>query len=194
MRRLVRTTAVLALTAGLVVGCTSDDDPPAGDATTDDAIITDREPDNPEFTPGEEGSPEPVPGEDGATTALSTAADELGGVAFAVDRSDDDGEELWEVSVAVGDEDVEVFVSLDGNAVVREGDRESLDDEDRSELDRVSVSAPEAATTAVAETGGSVEEVDLDEDDGTLVWDIEMRTTDGATTDVRVDATTGELL
>lgn len=194
MRRPVRITAVLALTTGLVVGCTSGDDPPADDATTSEGIVTDREPDNPEFSPGEDQSPEPLPGEDGAARALSTASEELGGVAFAVDRTDDDGEELWEVSVAVGDEDVEVFVSMDGNAVVREGERESLDDEDRRELDQVSITAAQAATTAATEAGASVEEVDLDEDGGTLAWDIELLTTDGATTEVRVDAVTGEVL
>src|SRR5690606_28388601 len=123
MRRPVRVTAAVALTAFLVAGCTSEDDPPADGGTTSEGIVTDREPDNPEFSPGEEASPEPVPGEDGAANALSTAAEELGGVAFAVDRSDDDGEDLWEVSVAVGDEDVEVHVSIDGNEIVHEGER-----------------------------------------------------------------------
>lgn len=194
MRPSVRVTAIVALTTGFVVGCTSDDDPPADSGTTSDGIVTDREPDNPEFSPGEEESPEPVPGEDGAANALSTAAEELGGLAFAVDRSDDDGEELWEVSVAVGDEDVEVHVSLDGNAVVHEGEREPLEDEDRQRLEAASISASEAATTAATEVGAAVEEVDLNEHLGTVVWDVELLTTDGATTEVRVDATTGEVL
>ncbi|MCM3661267.1 PepSY domain-containing protein [Georgenia satyanarayanai] len=194
MRRSVRVSAILALTTGFVVGCTSDDDPPADGGATSEGIVTDREPDNPEFSPGEDQSPEPVPGEDGAVNALSTAAEELGGQAFAVDRSDDDGEDLWEVSVAVGDEDVEVHVSADGNEIVREGEREPLEDEDRQRLDAASISASEAAITAATEMSAAVEEVDLDEHLGTVVWDVELRSTDGATTEVRVDATTGEVL
>ncbi len=190
----MRVSAILALTTGFVVGCTSDDDPPADDGTTSEGIVTDREPDNPDFSPGEDESPEPVPGEDGAANALSTAAEELGGQAFAVDRSDDDGEELWEVSVAVGDEDVEVHVSADGNEVVHEGERESLDDEDRQRLDAASISASEAAITAATERSAAVEEVDLNEHLGTVVWDVELLSTDGVTTEVRVDATTGEVL
>ncbi|MBD8062830.1 PepSY domain-containing protein [Oceanitalea stevensii] len=194
MRRSVRVTAIAALTAGFVVGCTSADDPPADEGTTSDGIVTDREPDNPEFSPGEEESPEPVPGEDGAANALSTAAEELGGQAFSVDRSDDDGEELWQVSVAVGDEEVEVHVSVDGNEIVHEGEREPLEDEDRRRLEEASISAAEAATTAATEMSAAVEEVDLNEHLGTVVWDVELLSTDGAMTEVRVDATTGEVL
>ncbi|WP_324650333.1 PepSY domain-containing protein [Georgenia sp. H159] len=194
MRHGTRVCAILALTTGLVVGCTSADDAPEDAAPTSEGIVTDREPDNPEMTPGEDQSPLPIPGEDGAANALSTAAEELDGQAFEVDRSDDDGEELWQVSVAVGQEQVEVYVSPDGNAVVREGETEDLDDEDRRLLDEVAVGASEAALTAAQEMGGTVEELDLDEDDGTVVWDVELRTTDGASTDVRVDAVTGEVL
>ncbi|PYF97845.1 Peptidase propeptide and YPEB domain-containing protein [Georgenia satyanarayanai] len=193
MRRSVRVTAVVALTTGFVVGCTSED-PPADEGTTSDGIVTDREPDNPEFSPGEEESPEPLPGEDGAANALSAAAEELGGQSFAVERNDDDGEELWEVSVAVGDDDIEVHVSVDGNEIVHEGEREPLEDEDRRRLEGASISAAEAATTAATEMSATVEEVDLNEHLGTVVWDVELLTTDGATTEVRVDATTGEVL
>lgn len=194
MRHGTRVCAILALTTGLVVGCTSADDPPEDSSPTSEGIVTDREPDNPELTPGEDESPLPIPGEDGAARALSTAAEELGGQSFAVDPSDDDGEELWEVSVAVGQEHVEVYVSLDGNAVVREGETEGLDDDDQRRLDAVSIAAAEAALTAAQETGGTVEEVELDDENGTVVWDIEVRSTDGASIDVRVDAVTGEVL
>lgn len=194
MRHPIRVTATLALTAGLVVGCTSAEDAPDDANTTAEEVVTDLEPDNPELTPGEEESPEPVPGEDGAANALSVAAEELGGQAIEIDRSDDGGEELWQVTVAVEDEAVEVYVSLDGNAVVREGESEPLDDEDRRRLDELAISASEAATTAVSELAASVEEVDLTDENGVVVWDIELRTTDGASTDVLVDAVTGEVL
>lgn len=194
MRHPVRVAAIAGLTAGLVVACTSADDPPEPAATTSEEVVTDREPDNPEISPGDDASPEPIPGEDGAARALSTAADTLGGQAFEIDRTDDDGEELWEVTVAVGDEQVDALVSLDGNALVREGEREPLEDEDGRRLEEASTTASEAATTAVQDLGASVEELELTDEGGSVVWDIELRTTDGATTEARVDAVTGEVL
>lgn len=194
MRHPVRVAAIVGLTAGLVVGCTSADDPAEPDGAASEDVVTDREPDNPEISPGDDASPEPIPGEDGAARALSTAAESLDGQAFAVERTDDDGEELWEVTVAVGDEQVDVYVDLDGNALVREGEREALEGEDQQRLDEVAVTASEAATTAVQRLGAVVEEVDLTDEAGTVVWEIELRTTDGATTEARVDAMTGEVL
>lgn len=194
MRHPVRVAAIVGLTAGLVVGCTSADDPAEPDGAASEDVVTDREPDNPEISPGDDASPEPIPGEDGAARALSTAAESLDGQAFAVERTDDDGEELWEVTVAVGDEQVDALVSLDGNALVREGEREPLEDEDSRRLEEAATTASEAATTAVQELGASVEELELADEDGTVVWDIELLTTDGATTQARVDAVTGEVL
>ncbi|TNC17981.1 PepSY domain-containing protein [Georgenia sp. 311] len=193
MRHPGRVAATVGLTAGLVVGCTSSEEP-AEPSVSASEVVTDREPDNPEMTPGDDASPDPISGEDGAVRALSTAAEELDGQAFEIDRTDDAGEELWEVSVAVGDEKVEAYVSADGNALVREGEREPLDAEDRRRLQEATVTASEAATTAVRETGASVEDLDLSEERGALVWEIELRTTDGATTEARVDAVSGELL
>jgi len=189
-----RACAVAVLVAAFVAGCTSEGDPPAPEATTGDEVVTDREPDNPEFTAGDAASPDPIPAEDGAVRALSTAADELGGRAFALERTDDAGEAVWEVSVAVEEDEVEVLLSPDGNAIVREEGSDALDAEDSRRLEAASVAAGEAALTAARETGGTVVEVDLTDDGGAVVWEVELRTTDGASTDVRVDAVTGEVL
>jgi len=193
MRHSGRLAATVGLTAGLVVGCTSSEGPAEPSASPSE-VVTDREPDNPGMTSGDDASPDPIPGEDGAARALSTAAEELGGQAYEIDRSDDGGEDLWDVSVAVGDEKVEAYVSADGNALVREGEREPLDAEDRRRLQEATVTAAEAATTAVRELGASVEDLDLTEEVGALVWEIELRTADGARTEARVDAVSGELL
>ena len=193
MRRGGRGVAAAVQAAALAAGCTSEDDPPAPADTTGAEVVTDHELDNPEFTPGDEASPEPIPAEDVAVRALSTAADELGGLAFELERTEDGGEALWEVSVAVGDDDVEMLLSRDGNAIVRQSGSDALDDEDRRRLEEASVAAGEAALTAAQHTGAAVVEVDLTDDGGAVVWEVELRTTDGASTEVRVDAVTGEV-
>lgn len=192
MRHPRRLGGALALAAGLVAGCTSADDPPPSGDETREGTIVDREPDNPEFSPGEEESPEPIPGEDGAARALSVAGEEVGGQPFEVDSSDDDAH--WEVTVAVGEEAVEVHVSIDGNAIVGQGGTSPLDDEDRRRLDEVAVTASEAAITAASELGSTVEQVDLADSGDAVVWEIELETTDGASTPATVDAVTGEML
>lgn len=190
MRSPARTGAVLALSVAVIAGCTSEE--PASETVTVEPTA-DSEVDAPDFTPGEDESPDPDPGHDAATNALTTAADELGGLAFDLSREDEDGEELWEVSVAVGDEQVDVLVSTDGASILEERDREALDDEDRRLLDAASVAATEAAVIAAQDLGGTVEEVELDEDGDVVVWEVTLRTTDGAETEATIDAVTGEV-
>ncbi len=103
MRRGGRGVAAAVLAAALAAGCTSEDDPPAPADTTGAEVVTDHELDNPEFTPGDEASPEPIPAEDGAVRALSTAADELGGLAFELERTEDGGAVVWEVELRTTD-------------------------------------------------------------------------------------------
>lgn len=190
MRPPARTGAVLALAVAVLAGCTSSDEAP--ETTTVDPTA-DSQVDAPDFSPGEEASPEAVPGQGAAANALATAADQLGGLAFDLSREDDGGEELWEVSVAVEDEQVDVLVSADGASILEEREREPLDDDDARRLDDASVAAMEAAVIAAQELGGTVEGVDLDEDGGDVVWGVTLRTSDGAETDVRIDAVSGEV-
>lgn len=194
MKQRARVYAAIILTMGLAAACTSADDAPDPPAEPDDGVATDHQPDEPPLAPGEDESPEPIPGQDGAATALSTAADELGGLAFELERGDDDGEDHWEVTVAVDNRAVEMHVSIDGNAVISGHEAGTLDEEDRQRLDAASVAASEAAVIAAQHLGGTVEQVDLEDDGDAVVWEIELLTTDGASTDVRVDAATGEVL
>lgn len=127
-----------------------------------------------------------------ALQAVATAEAETGGTAYAVDDQDDDGG--WEVDVATADRSVEVTVSPDGLTVVGTED-DDLDDDDRAMVEAADITLQEAVEAAVAEAGGVLDDAELDEEDGSPVWEVTLDRTDGGDddVDVRVDAVTGDV-
>ena len=56
------------------------------------------------------------------------------------------------------------------------------------------VGRAEAEETARAEAPGTVHRTEIEEEDGRVVWDVEIDGEDGAGHDVQVDAATGEIV
>ncbi|WP_431473589.1 PepSY domain-containing protein [Ornithinimicrobium sp. W1665] len=76
-----------------------------------------------------------------------------------------------------------------------ETEDDDLDEEDRAALEAAVVTLAEAVGTAVAEVGGGLDDVELDDEDGTWVWDVSLDDTDnGNEVDVKVGTTTGEVV
>lgn len=130
-----------------------------------------------------------------ARTAKVTAADAIAaalkhtpGTAVAADL-DDDGSNVWEVSVVKGDgTDYDVRVAADNGKVLgaqRDNDDDNDGREDLAALKGASVDALEAAQAGAAK--GTVTDVDLD-DDGPAAWSVD--TTKG---EFRVDLKTGKV-
>ncbi len=72
---------------------------------------------------------------------------------------------------------------------------DDLDDDDRAGLEAATTTLGEAVETALAEVGGTLDDVELDEEDGTWVWSVSVdRTDDGDDVEVHVDAATGEVV
>lgn len=123
--------------------------------------------------------------------AVDVAETEAGGTAYQLD--DEDGDGGWEVDVALEDRSVEVTVGPDSQVLGTEDD--DLDDEDRAALDAATVPLAEAVQTAVAEVGGQLDGVELDDEDGTWVWEVSLDDTDGGDdVEVTVSTTTGEVV
>ncbi|WP_285138125.1 PepSY domain-containing protein [Microbacterium sp. lyk4-40-TSB-66] len=124
-----------------------------------------------------------------AVTAITTAEASAGGRGFELERGDDDA---WEVHVAVGEREVEVRVASDGTTVQSSQDHDGIDAEERAALDAAVTTLADAVRIATAQNPGGerVDEVQLEEDDGTWVWEVEVR--DGTT--VRVAAADGAVL
>lgn len=188
LRRPVPVMLALGL-ATVLVGCSSDDEPSTASTPTAGIESAASDAASPsgtvEETPADpSGSPLGQ-----ALAAVALAESEAGGTAYALDR-DGDG---WEVDVAVDDRQVEVRTDRTGGEVLSTQDDDRLDGDDRAELDAATVTLAGALETAVAELDGEIEDADLDEEGGTLVWQVGIRT-DGGEQEVHVDAETGEVL
>ena len=66
-------------------------------------------------------------------------------------------------------------------------------DDENSHISDVIISSEEAITIAEIETGGTALSVELNNEDGYLVWGVQTENADGLW-DVKVDAGTGEIL
>ncbi|WP_230282716.1 PepSY domain-containing protein [Micrococcus luteus] len=113
------------------------------------------------------------------------------GIIVAVDADDDDT--TWEVDVVVGEEVKELDVTADGD--ITETDRES-DSEDVQKAKEAEVTAKQALDTArEGRDGVTLDEMDLDDDNGTLQWEVGFDREDGSDgPEVEIDATSGEVL
>ena len=145
------------------------------------------------------GAPAPAPNEGGgdvtstwetAVTAVTTAEADAGGRAIEFDAEDDG---TFEVHVAVGDREVEVKVGSDGRSVESSrDDDDGLDADDRTALESATTTLADAIRIASAENpqGSALDDVSLDEDDGTWVWDVSFQDS----REVRVSVTDGAIV
>ena len=132
------------------------------------------------------------PADDPAYAVIDAVLEkDAGGIIVAVDADDDD--RTWEVDVVVGEEVKELDVTADGD--ITETDRES-DPEDVQKAKEAEVTAQQALDTArEGRDGVTLDEMDLDDDNGTLQWEVGFDREDGSDgPEVEIDATSGEVL
>ena len=123
-----------------------------------------------------------------ASRAASGSGEAAGGE--GADEEDEDGS--WEVDVAVDDRSVEVVV--DASGVVVRTDNDDLDEDDRAGLEAATISLSEAIELAIAEVGGYLDDVGLEEEDGEHYWEVALDGTDqGDDVEVKVSVT-GEIV
>lgn len=128
---------------------------------------------------------------DAAVAAVRTAENAVpAGRAVDLDRDDDDGDYVVTVVGDGGAEDV--AVAADGAQVLRQEPDDDLDDDDRAALATATVTLTDAIEAAVAQSPGTVDEVELETDDGAVVWKVTVQAGDGER-EVRVDAADGTM-
>src|SRR5688572_21533190 len=81
-----------------------------------------------------------------------------------------------------------------GSVAVTEDESLSEAEEDAAYRALATVTEEEAKAAATAAVAGEVGEVDLDDEGGSLVYEVEVRAADGTETDVLVDAGDGTVL
>ncbi|NUL47842.1 peptidase [Cellulosimicrobium funkei] len=195
-------TGVLAL--ALLTGCSvADEGAPESDngtAATAETSPTTAETSSPAAT-DDSGTPTAsnsstgeatTTGEDPVFAAIDALLAEHGD-AVIVQIDQDDNDTTFEIEAVIGDRVVDFDVSTDGS--VREDDDDDDDDDDIRRAGEAQVTAEEAARAALeGREGQSIDEMDLDEDNGTLRWDVNLDREGGDDGDeLRVDAATGEV-
>ncbi len=195
----------------LLTGCGGDNNEPAAEAPAETtaaapenestAEITDDPSDGQASTPTEDSSESAAAsGENGGQAASLAAVDTLlakyeGGdvVELDYDRRDD----VFEADVIQNDTKHEVTLDGAGENISNEKDDGTADQDDLDELGKASISIKEAIESAFGEASsqdGTVvfDDASLEEDNGTLNWEVELDINDNDTT-YYVDANTGSV-
>lgn len=127
----------------------------------------------------------------GLDDAAARAAAHTPGKVIAIELDDHRGRMVWEVHVVTGSAVVELTLDArTGEIVDTETDH---DDDDVATAARATLSATDAAATAVAAVPGEVHSVELDDHRGTPVYEVDI-VTDRTVVEVLVDAVTGAVL
>lgn len=204
-RTRIATAAVLAPLALGLVACGSDDDgddvsttsgaaTSAAPAPSADDQADDQTDDQTDDSQGDTQAGGTATLEGDVATAAETALAEVDGTVFSVD-----GEPTgWEVTVVTADgEEVDLTLSPDATSVVRGPVTDNDDADDAAERERLLGAALDYAAgmeAALAQVQGTVTGVDLSEDNGTAVWEVQLDEDTPNETTVDVDAQSGEVL
>ena len=130
--------------------------------------------------------------------AVGIATAEVDGTVEEVELESEDGTPAYEVElVTSNNSEVEVTVHAN-NSTVLETESEAEDEEHEDEKyvapGNVSLSEEDAVGIATAEADGTVEEVELESEDGTPAYEVELVTENGLETEVTVHADDGTVL
>lgn len=182
---------------------------PSGSPASEGAEPVDRsaspEPssDDPTATTDEPSEDDPTEGSD--QTGISIDPKRAGEIAVGahdgsrvvdLDLEREHGLTVWEVKVVTGEAKYEVDVDAVTGEIVKD-ERESTDDlrEYNSQLDRAKLSYADAIDVVLEQyPGATVVELDLDEEDGAVVWEAEVVTADHVKYEMEIDAVSGKIL
>ncbi|MCS0672764.1 PepSY domain-containing protein [Cytobacillus firmus] len=129
--------------------------------------------------------------------AKKIALSEAEGRVESIELERANGKQYYEVDIENGKEDFDIKVhALDGEVISINKERNDDDDDDQSEkeVNRENViSEQKAIEIAEKEVNGTMKEIEIDEDDGQILYEVELQTNKGEA-DVDIDAETGKVL
>ena len=138
--------------------------------------------------------------------ATKTALEKVPGTVNEVELEDENGTIVYGFEVVSTDgtqQDVKVDaqtgkivkVEADDEENGKENDEEENDTQTQAELAKqAKITEEEATKIALEKVPGTVNEVELEDENGTIVYGIEVVSTDGTQQDVKVDAQTGKVV
>ena len=134
--------------------------------------------------------------------ATKTALEKVPGTVKEVELEDEDGTIVYGIEVVSTDgsqQDVKVDAQTGKVVKVEADDEEDGEEKDEGEnqaelAKQAKISEEEATKAALEKVPGTVKQVELEDEDGTIVYGIEVVSTDGTQQDVKVDAKTGKIV
>lgn len=166
---------------------TEPDDMESQDTSDDMDESEDKDDNNDAAAPTKGGS------KDNALKAIDTAEKEIGGK--VVDLDWDDDKSGWEVEVYKGGKIHEIKIAADGSKIIERDDVENADADDRREYDAIKVDIRKAIETALKDTPGSLDDVSVDEEQGQIMWNVEIYPEGGGSdVDIYIDVKSGKIL
>ncbi|MCK6208312.1 PepSY domain-containing protein [Bacillus infantis] len=144
--------------------------------------------------------------------AISAALEEVAGKAAKTELEDEDGTVVYGVEVTDDqgkNQDVKVdaktgkVLKVEADDENEKADKEEKEDKDSEVSDEqeqqqlekeAKISAEESTTIALKEVKGQVTDTELEDEDGTVVYGVEITDDQGKKHDVKVDAKTGKVL
>ncbi len=134
------------------------------------------------------------------TQAIAAAEKQTGGRAMKIDVQKEEGAYLYEVKTVSKDKVAEVFVDPASGQVVRTDDEgliaKLFDREDQGEFSKLAASSTTlgaAIATAEQHTGGKAIEASFDNEDGAMLFEVEVAK-DNAIHKVMIDSANGSVL
>lgn len=140
------------------------------------------------------------------TTSTSITADQAKAVVLAqypgatitsIKLENEDGSLVYEIKLKTTDgKSLEVSVDVQTKAVLQnEASETESEDEHEAIATQASITSDQAkAAVLVQYPGATIPNVKLENDDGSLIYKIELKTTDGKNIEVKVDAQNGEII
>ncbi|MDR5711634.1 PepSY domain-containing protein [Nesterenkonia flava] len=168
----------------------AEDTPGAADETPADDQTDEATTDEPTDEATDDATDDPqAGGEHHVYQAIEAALEEYpdGVITEFQDNTDDDG--YVEIFVYDGETEWELEVDSESFQIIDTED-DGIDDDDREKAEAVEIEIAEAIQTAEDEAGAEPYQGELDTEDGTVVWEIEL--TNG--TEVYVDVATGDVV
>ncbi|MDR0136896.1 PepSY domain-containing protein [Metabacillus idriensis] len=104
---------------------------------------------------------------------------------------------VYDIEVKSGGKDYDFYVNADsGEISKKKQDKNQDDDSDDSNIDskKVKISLEEATKIALKEAKGTVEEAELENEDGKAVYSFEIQGENGKEAEVEISAETGNVL
>lgn len=129
--------------------------------------------------------------------AKKIALSEAEGRVESIELERANGNQYYEIDIEDGKEDYDIKINaLDGKVISINKERDDDDDNDQSgkEVNGENIiSEQKAIELAEKEVNGTMKEIEKDEDDGQILYEVELKTNKGEA-DVDIDAVTGKVL